>query len=53
MEHIEYLGVGLIGFLFHSLLKMKSLNDDSNAANLPFNAWKDYVLKDIYGILAA
>lgn len=44
---------GFAGFVFHSLLKLKSLSDDSRAANLPFNVWKDYVLKDIYGILAA
>lgn len=45
--------MGIGGFLFHSLLKLKSLNDDSNAANLKFSVWNDYVKKDIYGILAA
>ena len=52
-EKLLFLLVGFLGFIFHSLLKLKSLNDDSRAANLPFNVWRDYVQKDIYGILAA
>lgn len=48
-----FLLTGIAGFIFHSLLKLKSLNDDSTAANLPFNIYRDYIKKDIYGIIAA
>lgn len=41
------------GFLFQSLMRMKSLNDLSNVANMHFNPYRDYIKKDIYGILAA
>lgn len=47
------LAAGMAGFIFHSLLKLKSLNDDSIAANLEFNVWRDYIKKDMFGILAA
>ena len=52
-QQIEFLATGIAGFIFHSLIKLRSLKTDATAANLPFSAWKDYVLKDIYGILAA
>jgi len=52
-----FLLTGLAGFLFHSLVKLKSLKDDWTAAadssSRPFNVWTDYVVKDIFGILAA
>lgn len=44
---------GIAGFLFHSLIKLKSLQDDAIAANLPFNWKRDYLVKDIFGILSA
>ena len=52
-RELLFLLVGMAGFVFHSLLKLKSLNDDSIAANLQFNVWRDYIQKDLYGILAA
>lgn len=42
---------GFAGFVFHSLIKLKSLSDDATAANLRFNWYKDYIVKDIFGIL--
>lgn len=50
---ILYLLAGIAGFLFHSLIKLKGLSDDSRAANEPFNWVKDYLIKDIFGILAS
>jgi hypothetical protein len=52
-QQLLFLLTGIAGFIFHSLIKLKSLNDDSVAANLQFNVWKDYIIKDIYGILAS
>ena len=50
---IVFLATGIAGFVFHSLIKLKSLKDDATAANLSFSVYKDYIVKDIFGILAA
>lgn len=52
-EQFILLLLGIGGFIFQSLLRAKSLNDLSLVSNVHFNFWKDYVLKDIYGILAS
>jgi len=56
-QQLLFLLTGLAGFLFHSLIKLKSLKDDFTAASdttsKPFNVWNDYMVKDIFGILAA
>ena len=52
-QQLIFLLTGIAGFIFHSLIKMKSLQKDSQVANMSFNPVKDYLLKDIYGILAA
>lgn len=41
---------GLAGVLFHCLLKLKSLLDDARAANINFNAVKDYWKRDFVSI---
>lgn len=46
-----FLLAGIAGFVFHSLIKLKSLSDDAHAANVPFNWYEDYIVKDIFGIL--
>jgi hypothetical protein len=45
--------IGLLGVLFHSLLKMSSLAKDSRLANIPFHPVQDYLIKDLFGILAS
>lgn len=52
-QQLLFLLTGVAGFIFHSLIKLRSLSNDAAAANVPFNAWDGYVKKDIYGILAA
>jgi len=56
-QQLLFLLTGMAGFLFHSLIKLKSLKDDFTAASdkesKPFSVWNDYVVKDIFGILAA
>ncbi len=52
-QQLLFLLTGIAGFIFHSLLKLKSLNDSFNDASMPFDVYKDYILKDRWGILAA
>lgn len=52
-NQLLFLLTGIAGFIFHSLIKMKSLQEDSRVANLNFNPFRDYIVRDIYGILAA
>ena len=44
---IIFLATGIAGFIFHSLIKLKSLKDDwvaaSDKTTKPFNVWNDYV----------
>lgn len=47
----QQLLAGVCGFIFHSLIKLKSLSNDANVANVPFNWFNDYVKKDSFGIL--
>ena len=50
-QAFHFLALGLLGVVFHSLLKLKSLSDYSRTANLTFNWWNDYVVKDLFSIL--
>ena len=52
-QQLIFLLTGTAGFVFHSLIKMKGLQEDARVANMSFSPVKDYLIKDIYGILAA
>ncbi len=52
-EKLLFLLTGIAGFIFHSLLKLKSLNDAANDASVHFDIYRDYILKDRWGIIAA
>lgn len=43
--------LGLAGVVFHSLLKLRGLQADAKAANLPFDALRNYLLQDYLSIL--
>jgi len=53
MQQITLLIIGIAGFVFQSLCRLRSLSNDAFVANMKFNWIEDYVKKDIYGILAA
>lgn len=41
---------GLAGVLFHCLLKLQGLLTDARVANINFNAWRDYWVRDAIAI---
>lgn len=51
--NITFILAGFAGFVFYSLAKLNSLSKDAQVANIPFDWYKDYVKKDIFGILAS
>lgn len=48
---LHFILAGVAGVLFHCLLKLNSLLKDARVANIAFNSWKDYWLKDAVSIL--
>lgn len=49
-DYLWYVLAGLSGFVFHCIMKCKSLNDDAVAANLEFRIFRDYIMKDRFGL---
>jgi len=47
---LECLGCGLVGIIFHTMLKIRSLRKRSIKANLSFS-FKDYFIEDWFSIL--
>lgn len=45
------LGIGWLAVLMHSLSKMDSLSKDAHVANIDFNWWRDYVKRDLFGLI--
>lgn len=43
--------LGLSGVVFYSLIKLRGLQHDARAANMPFDALRDYLLQDFFSIL--
>lgn len=43
----------IAGWMFHTLAKGNSLLQDARAANINFNFWKDYIVKDVGSIFLA
>lgn len=52
-QQLLFLLTGMGGLVFHILIKLKSLSDDSYAANIEFKVWRDYFVRDRFGIAAA
>lgn len=50
---MQYIIICLLGVAFHSFLKMDNLSKQARAANIPFNWIKDYIVKDVYALLAS
>jgi putative Mn2+ efflux pump MntP len=50
MNNLVLILAGTAGVLFHCLLKLRSLSEDARAANINFNAWKDYWKRDAVSI---
>lgn len=49
-KEILFILAGAAGVLFHCLLKLQSLLTDARAANINFNAWRDYWTRDFVSI---
>lgn len=52
-ENLIVIICGISGVLFQCLLKLRSLLKDAQAANVNFNAWKDYWKHDAVSIILA
>lgn len=50
MNELNFIVAGVLGVLFHCLLKLRSLQQDSRVANIPFNGIRDYWKKDAVSI---